>query len=154
MTDEPTAAVPTSVSPPIVRVLPIFLSIAHYAYATVWFAFKALVAVMAPLRLLSPVILITLSPFTTILSVVLDMAVFTPVLAVQKAIALFYPLYLYLAVACIIGATVGILGRCISAGLIAIFVGSKDPAQPQKAQSLLAATRQLRQRRRGSLRIH
>lgn len=137
-------------SPPIAQVLPLVRLVASVCSWVISLTFRALLGILAPLQLLSPVMLSLVSPITVTLYIVMDAAIFTPLSLLHQTISALYPLYVFFAIACLTGAAVGILGRLIiftALGFLA-HKGFQKRSRPS-----LTTSQPLRRRKRRTVRI-
>ncbi|KAG6334444.1 hypothetical protein ID866_4645 [Astraeus odoratus] len=148
----PTAASPPS-PPPIVHLLPLLRLVAIFAYRAISFVIKVLLAALSPLCFLWPMVLFLLSPITITLSIVLDAVILTPFAILYKVISTLFPLYVFVSVACITGAAVGVFGRYVIAIVLGVFARSKSLFHRKRSETPTPASDPLRRRRRKTVRI-
>ncbi|KAJ6487369.1 hypothetical protein C8R47DRAFT_1127196 [Mycena vitilis] len=131
-------AVPATASPALARALPYAQSavsvifsasaaLARAMFASVAFAGRI---VMHPVAILSPfpVLLYILSPAIVFVQLVLEAFVYSPYRAILYLSDAFYPIYVFLGVACITGALLGLSGRGVVWVLLLLV---SPPSSPQ-----------------------
>ncbi|KAJ7441487.1 hypothetical protein B0H11DRAFT_503388 [Mycena galericulata] len=139
------SALPAVVQPPdspaLVRALPYLASGISIIFSSVLALFRATLAVLSfiakviahPIVFLSPfpVLLYIATPLIVFVQILLEVVVYSPYRAVLFVSNVFYPAYVFVGVACITGAVLGLSGRLAVLGVLYAFNG---PAQspPQR----------------------
>ncbi|KAH7882086.1 hypothetical protein F5I97DRAFT_420635 [Phlebopus sp. FC_14] len=142
----------TYTPPPITQLLPLFQAVLRAAYSVFRFVFRATLVIATPLYTLWPLILAVLSPITILLQVLFEVLVFTPCSFLYTAATALHPLYIFLAIACFSGATIGLLGRYAVAVLLSHLASSKHSVKPPKHATFPATDQVERKRKRRSVR--
>ncbi|KAJ6607176.1 hypothetical protein B0H10DRAFT_2073028 [Mycena sp. CBHHK59/15] len=108
--------------------LSLSLTLTRAAFGVLTFIAKI---IAHPIVFLSPLpaLLYILAPLIVFVNLFLDVAVYTPYRVITYLSDAFYPLYVFLGVACIAGALVGLGGRFLVLGLVYIS-GTQPPRQP------------------------
>lgn len=139
----PTAtSVPTALPPPIVQVLPYISQAASFLLTATTITFQTLFSlitqVSSHLSIISPLPIISylLAPIIVFFQILVDLLVFTPYSITIYALDAFYPIYVFCGVACIAGATIGVIARGIAMLLVTVSVGPEVDSESEVAKQV------------------
>lgn len=139
----PTAtSVPTALPPPIVQILPYISQAASFLLTTTTITFRTLfsliIKISSHLSIISPlpIILYVLAPIIVFSQILIDLLVFTPYSIAVYALDAFYPIYVFCGVACIAGATIGVIARGIAVLLVSVTEGPRVDSESEVAEQL------------------
>ncbi|KAF8553834.1 hypothetical protein OG21DRAFT_1177699 [Imleria badia] len=146
----------TGEPPPIAMLLPLLQSALTGSSLFVRLGVRLLLAMVYPLRIIWSIIHALLLPIIITLKIALDIVLFTPFSIIRTVAVAFYPVYVFCAVACIFGATVGIFGHYISTTILSVLAQSKyftRPPSPPPTVPPSGPQAMLRKRKRKSVRV-
>ena len=147
----------TAEPPPIAKLLPLLQSALTGSSLLFRLGVRLLLATVYPLRIIWAIIYAFLSPITTLLNITLDIVLFTPFSIIRMVAVALYPVYVFCAVACIFGASVGIFGHYVSTAILSVLARSKyftqPPSPPPSAVPPSTPQVTLRRRKRKSVRL-
>lgn len=148
---------PTAEPPPIAMLLPLLQSTLTGSSLLFRLGAHLLLAAAYPLRIIWSIIHALLSPIIIVFRITLDFVLFTPFSIIRAAAVALYPVYVFCAIACIFGATVGIFGHYISAAILSALARSKyftrPPLSPPPAVPSSTPQTMLRKRKRKFVRV-
>ncbi|KAH0833908.1 hypothetical protein J3R83DRAFT_11092 [Lanmaoa asiatica] len=142
--------------PPIAMLLPLLQPVLAGSSLLFRLGVRFLLTMVSPLRIVWSIIHALLSPIIIVVKIMLDIVLFTPISIIRMFAVALYPVYVFCAVACIIGATVGMFGHYISTAILTILARSKYFARPPispPAASPSSSQAMLRKRKRKSVRL-
>ncbi|KAJ7658438.1 hypothetical protein B0H17DRAFT_1011664 [Mycena rosella] len=129
--------VPPTDTPALIRALPyvqsgatLIFSASQAALRTTFTAVLFLLKLLAnPITFLSPfpILLYILAPLVVFVQLLLEIAVYAPTRTIAYAVDAIYPAYVFLGVACITGALIGLSGRLTVLGVLYVL----PPTPPQ-----------------------
>ncbi|KAJ6534349.1 hypothetical protein B0H19DRAFT_1272066 [Mycena capillaripes] len=138
-------AVSSTDAPGLTLALPYVKATASFILSSCFALARVLLAALAsigrvvahPLVILSPfpVLLYILAPVVAFVQLILEISVYTPYRVIVFLCDAFYPVYVFLGVACITGALLGLSGRLAVLGALQIF-SSQTPPPIEDAQEM------------------
>ncbi|KDQ52941.1 hypothetical protein JAAARDRAFT_39658 [Jaapia argillacea MUCL 33604] len=113
--------------PPIVHILSLLsasfsLIFRVFSYFTYTLLSLLHFSFLSPVSFLFKPLLYILSPLTTLIAIIGDTFVFIPYEIIVGVAGWVYPLYVFVGVACLVGAVVGFGGRVVGGGLVSGFL--------------------------------
>lgn len=146
----------TAEPPPIATLLPLLQLVLAGLSLFFRLGIRFLLTTVYPLHIIWSIIHALLSPVFIVFKITFAIALFTPFSILRTVAVALYPLYVFCAVACIIGATVGIFGHYMSTAILSVLARSKyftrpSSSPPAARPSTPQAT--LRKRKRKSVRL-
>ncbi|KAJ7433706.1 hypothetical protein B0H11DRAFT_1758718, partial [Mycena galericulata] len=134
------AVVPPPDSPALVRALPYLTSGIYLIFSSMLALFRATLAVLSfvakviahPIVFLSPfpVLLYIAAPIIVFVQLILEVVMYSPYRAILFVSDVFYPAYVFVGVACITGAVLGLSGRLAVLGVLYAFNGPAQSPPP------------------------
>lgn len=148
--------VPPTVEPPIATLLPLLQLVLAGLSLLFRLGIRLLLTMVYPLHTIWSIIHAILSPIFIVVKITFAIALFTPFSIIRMVAVALYPVYVFCAVACIIGATVGVFGHYITTAILNVLARSKYFTRPSSfppaaRPSTPQAT--LRKRKRKSVRL-
>lgn len=154
MTETAESVSKTADSPPIAVLLPLLQLILAGSTVLFHLGLRLVLTTVYPLRIIWSIMHALFSPVTIILKLTLDIVLLTPISIISMIALALYPIYVFCAVACIIGATIGLFGHYVSTAILGALSRSKyfirPPSPPLAA---LPSGPALRKRKRKSVRL-
>ncbi|KAG8215155.1 hypothetical protein J3R82DRAFT_8646 [Butyriboletus roseoflavus] len=146
----------TAESPPIASLLPLLQLVLTGSSRLFHLGVRFLLTLVYPLRITWSIVHALLSPIFVVVNIAFAIVLSTPFSIIRMVVVALYPVYAFCAVACIIGALVGILGHYISTAILSVLSrstyftrppGASPATRPSSPQAML------RKRKRKSVRL-
>ena len=156
MTETVETVPPTAEPPSIATLLPLLQLVLDGSSLLFRLGLGFLLTMVYPLRTTWSIVYALLSPIFVVVKIAFAIVLSTPFSIIRMVAVALYPVYVFCAVACIIGALVGILGHYISIAILSAISRSKYFTRPPSAPSTVRPSSpqaMLRKRKRKSVRL-